>query len=142
MAPTRNLRPPCICNDFGHNPQTDGLRLQQLELGLGFDLQRNLGLPLALPSLQYLRFGIMLQEVFVAGQGRVRALRGDFAYSSLVARLAVLRGRRVHAFGHAQISAHHQHELAFFVGILYYWLHILLLLRSRLLRFRCGFWLG
>lgn len=81
-APARDLRAPGVLDDAGAEPQGQRLRLQQQHLLLGLDLQRDLGLAAALPAAEDGRVGGLGQVVFVAGEGGVGALCGDFACGS------------------------------------------------------------
>ena len=79
-AAARNLRAPRIVHDLRAEPQAHRLRLQQLHLVLTLHLQRDLGLALALPAAEEgLGGGQGVEERFVAGEGRVRALCCYFA---------------------------------------------------------------
>lgn len=78
-TPAGNLCPPCVVDNVRHHAQADGLRLQYLQLLLALDLQRNLCLAQAFPSLEYARVGCVPKKVLVAGQCRMPALRANFA---------------------------------------------------------------
>lgn len=103
VASAGDLRPPRISNDLRHDPKTDRLRLQHFELFLGLHLQRDLRLSLALPPSQYRGFRVVLQEVLVARERRVRALRCNFSCSLSATPRSVPVGTRgsVRTFRHA-----------------------------------------
>lgn len=77
-TPTSNLRPPSILDNTRAKPKTHCLRLKQQKLILRLYLQRNLGLAIALPAAQNGGIGRVGEEIFVAGEGSVGSLGGDF----------------------------------------------------------------
>jgi hypothetical protein len=66
-TPTRNLRPPSIMDHPRTKPKAHRLRLQERQLVLRLDLQRDLGLALAFPAAEDGRVRRVREEVFVAG---------------------------------------------------------------------------
>lgn len=78
MAPARDLRPPGICNDLRHEPQTHRLRLKQGKILLTLNLQRNLRLALPLPAAQDRGVGRVTEEVLVAGESGMGTLGSNF----------------------------------------------------------------
>lgn len=77
-TPTSNLRAPSILDNARAESQTHSLRLEQQQLILRLDLQRDLSLATTLPAAQDGRLGLVGDEVFVAGEGSVGSLGGDF----------------------------------------------------------------
>lgn len=84
---TRNLRPSSILDHTRTKTQADRLRLEQLQFILRLNLQSNLGLSFAFPAAQDGGVRGVREEVFVAGEGCVRALGGDFTYCRFQVRI-------------------------------------------------------
>ena len=80
-TPTRNLSPSSILDNTRAKTQTDRLRLEKLQVLFGFGLQGDFGLSFAFPAAQDRGVGGVCEEVFVAGEGCVGGLGGDFACS-------------------------------------------------------------
>ena len=80
-TPTRNLSPSSILDNTRAKTQTDRLRLEKLQVLFGFGLQGDFGLSFAFPAAQDRGVGGVREEVFVAGEGCVGGLGGDFACS-------------------------------------------------------------
>lgn len=77
-AATGNLSPSRILNDARAKPKTHRLSLQQQQLVLRLDLQCNLRLAIALPPAQDGRVRRVSVVVFVAREGGMGGLGGDF----------------------------------------------------------------
>jgi hypothetical protein len=78
-ATAGNLSATSILDDARAESQAHGLGLQQEQIFLRLDLQRDLCLAVALPPAQDGGFGRVRVVVFVTGEGCVGGLRGDFA---------------------------------------------------------------
>jgi hypothetical protein len=79
LAATCDLSAPSILDNARAKPKANSLSLHDQQLLLRLDLQCDLGLATALPSLEDRRVGRVFKEVFVASEGSVAALGGDFA---------------------------------------------------------------
>lgn len=78
-APASNLCPASILNNTRAKTQAHSLRLQCQQLIFALNLKRNLGLSHALPLAQNRGLGRMCNEIFVAGEGSVGGLGGNFS---------------------------------------------------------------
>lgn len=79
LTATCDLSAPSILDNARAKPKANSLSLHNQQFILGPDLQCDLGLAAALPFLEDGRVGRVFEEVFVAGEGSVTALGGDFA---------------------------------------------------------------